>query len=62
MTSRLLEGCHLFWRISLTSSITETYEILFKSSKIISEYLISEVTTIKAQVGMNSENGQLAIM
>ena len=30
MTSRLLEDCYLFWRISLTSSITETYEILFK--------------------------------
>ena len=42
--------------------MTETYEILFKSSKIISEYLISEGTTIKVQVGMNSENGQLAIM
>ena len=52
----------MFWRISLISSITETYEILFKSSKIISEYLISEVTTTKAQVGMNCENGQLAIM
>ena len=62
MTSRLSEDCYLFWRISLISSITETYEILFKSSKIISEYLISEVTTTKAQVGMNCENGQLAIM
>ena len=62
MTSRLSEDCYLFWRISLISSITETCEILFKSSKIISEYLISEVTTTKAQVGMNCENGQSAIM